>query len=58
MWEYKILVLPLSGEGGVDESVRWLNDYGVGGWELVAVVPKIGSTPSLDCLAFLERAKK
>ena len=57
MWENKIMVLPLAAKDGVDESENLLNAEAVDGWELVAVVPKIGSPPSRDCLAFLKRQK-
>jgi len=56
-WEYQIVVLPLSGKGGVDESRAVLNGEGFDGWDLVSVVPKMGSNPSLDCLAVMNRQK-
>jgi hypothetical protein len=57
-WEYKILVLPFSGEGGIEEGEQWLNAEGSEGWEVVAVVPKVGEHASLDCFAVLKRPKK
>lgn len=56
-WEYQLLPLPLSGNGGTDESQTWLNNEGAKGWELVAVVPKMSTHPSLDCLAFMKRRR-
>ena len=58
MWEYKFVVLPLSTEHGFEEAERWLNAEGAEGWEAVAIVPKMGPDPSLDCFALLKRIKK
>jgi len=59
MWEYKLVMLPLSvADIGFDEVEHSLNAEGAAGWELVAVVPKISPMPSLDCLAFMKRLKK
>jgi len=57
-WEYKIIVLPFSGDNGLEEAQAWLNEEGAEHWELVSVVPKIGAAPSLDCIAILKRVKR
>ena len=57
-WEYELIVLPLSGEPGFEESQSALNAEGAEGWEAVAVVPKMGKTPSLDCFAVMKRPKR
>jgi len=58
MWEYQLLTLPLSTSGGFEESQQALNAEGADGWELIAVVPKMGKIPSLDCVAVLKRPQK
>ncbi|MGA3043914.1 MAG: DUF4177 domain-containing protein [Bryobacteraceae bacterium] len=50
-WEYKIIVLPFSGDNSLEEGQKWLNEEGAEHWQLVSVVPKMGAKPSLDCLA-------
>lgn len=58
VWEYRLVVLSLSREGGLNESQATLNYEGAEGWQALAVVPKIGKTPSLDCLAVMKRPKR
>ena len=55
MWGYKLLPLPLSHKDGIDESTYWLNQEGMDGWEVIAVVPKMSTPPTLDCLAIMKR---
>jgi hypothetical protein len=45
--EYQLVPLPLSGEGGLKQGEDALNSEASDGWQVIAVVPKIGKTPSL-----------
>jgi hypothetical protein len=54
-WEYKFEVLGLSAESGIEHSQKSINTEGADGWEVIAVIPKLGKQPSLDCLALMKR---
>ena len=50
-WEYLIAILPFE---EIDEAQRVLDRHGRDGWELVAVIPKVGAGKSWS-QAFLRR---
>jgi hypothetical protein len=63
-WEYKFLVFSLTSSvihgnqnrGPFDEAESWLNEEGSAGWEVVSLLPKMGSDDSWT-IALLKRRK-
>ncbi len=63
-WEYKFLVCSLTSSvmheiqdrGPFEEAEGWLNREGSEGWEVVALVPKMGAKEAFT-VALLKRAK-
>lgn len=63
-WEYKFLVCSLTASvmheiqerGPFEEAEGWLNREGSEGWEVVALVPKMGANEAF-AVTLLKRAK-
>jgi len=60
MWEYKFLIFSLGkgqGDDYVEKSQAELNAEGAEGWEVIAILPKMGKNESW-CFALMKRPKK
>jgi hypothetical protein len=56
MWEYKFLPFDLGGGKRTEACEAELNSEAANGWEVVTVMPKMGSNESW-CIALLKRLK-
>jgi hypothetical protein len=55
-WEYKFVVFELSTEAGMDDSEGSLNCEGAVGWEVIAILPRMGFAGSY-CFAVMKRPR-